>query len=787
MSSLYKLRVEGYRSVRDPLEIHFDGRVTVLLGANDHGKTNLLRSLLHLNADQPFSVDDDLNWDSIDDGENLPSVRYWLDLDEDEQQELEQWSLSREVDAGRVKTARMTAERLFEFQNEAESVAEQLQAAEAELEALVDAGAELPPDQRPAESQEVRSLRLRRDNLSSALAKLQDRVQVARQQKDLADAYLSWHQLDAPTPESFQARVEQAASDLKRSAARLSDAGKRLAGSTRERDELVASGAATADQLDQLEAAVVAAQEKVEAAEQDHQQTVEERSAVDRMFAALERQAGREKLLDDELLVSASDLNTESMPSRIELERVGVDSDLRLISWSTGESEPLPDIVREQIPRVELIQSGDAISDSVSLKSIATTEQDFMRGIFYYAGLERSEWKDLFVHDDRTTKRLSKATTQLNIALREAWTQGQNLGFELDHEGSTIELKINDPSVDDRFVRASRRSSGFTHFFSLKTILFARQSESRARSFIWLFDEPGIYLHPEGQYDLLRVLESLAQSNQIVYTTHSIFLVNKNFPARHRLIRKGERGTIVDEKPYVGRWQSAINALGLALPGTVLFASKVLLAEGDSDPILLGADLAKLVAIGALDMDLNPLSIMATKDAANAESLVQILHEGLISPTVALLFDGDQGGRDRKSYLKAVIERDGLAVVDLPRGKTIEDQLLAPELFQEAVILYLESLAQLKAIEVDVRGEMMRLSEEERFKNQLSKWSREGGREALRLTSDPSSVGMARQYAALLSEADDRFSGRRRALTLAERIRDALDLPGTEAAEVVFD
>ena len=114
-------------------------------------------------------------------------------------------------------------------------------------------------------------------------------------------------------------------------------------------------------------------------------------------------------------------------------------------------------------------------------------------------------------------------------------------------------------------MRASRRSSGFTHFFALKTILHAYEMESPASAFIWLFDEPGVFLHPDGQHDLVQVMETLAQSNQVLYTTHSIFMANKNFPSRHRLVIKAMSGTKLDGKPFRSRWRPAIEALGMSL------------------------------------------------------------------------------------------------------------------------------------------------------------------------------------------------------------------------------
>ncbi len=88
-------------------------------------------------------------------------------------------------------------------------------------------------------------------------------------------------------------------------------------------------------------------------------------------------------------------------------------------------------------------------------------------------------------------------------------------------------------------------------------------------------------------------------------------MINRTFPARHRLIVKDQNGTRIDGKPFVGRWGPAIKELGFSLAGTVLFAQHVLLAEGDADPVLVQAMFQKLVELNKADVDLNAFSVIS--------------------------------------------------------------------------------------------------------------------------------------------------------------------------------
>ncbi|MBO6669024.1 AAA family ATPase [Parvibaculum sp.] len=414
----------------------------------------------------------------------------------------------------------------------------------------------------------------------------------------------------------------------------------------------------------------------------------------------------------------------------------------------------------------------------MSKDTIQNDDNVFMRGIFYYAGLERGEWAKTFAQNDHTSKQLEDASEALNAVLKRDWRQGRELEFKLQHRGnSKINLVINDPKVRRRYVRISRRSSGFTHFFGLKTMLHAYEREARAASYIWLFDEPGISLHPDGQHDLLQALDTISKQNQVVYTTHSLFMIDKNYPARHRLLAKADEGTRVDGKPFLGNWRAAIDALGLALPGTILFATHVLLVEGASDSIFLNAILQWMAEEDLHTIDINPLSIMPVGDPKEADAVVRILMESSIQPRLAALYDGDQGGTDRKDKLKKLLGEK--AHVTLAKDKTIEDYIPGFEdVFVPVVAAYASRTfsvnkedtqdAILKALKEETEGKKKRIDVVLEVTQKLAK-----------LDDEPSKVGIARDYAHALLEGEHKIgkSDREKLKKLVADLQAALELP----------
>src|SRR3989304_9736093 len=81
---LYKVTISGFLSVKDSEQLLIDEKSTILIGANDHGKTNILEAIRCLNDDRPIT-EDDRNWDLATDAQ--PRIEWYFkpnqsDLDE---------------------------------------------------------------------------------------------------------------------------------------------------------------------------------------------------------------------------------------------------------------------------------------------------------------------------------------------------------------------------------------------------------------------------------------------------------------------------------------------------------------------------------------------------------------------------------------------------------------------------------------------------------------------------------------------------------------------------------
>ena len=62
---LKRIEMTDFLSVKGSLPIDTDKKITILLGSNDHGKTNILKAVEHLNDDFPMT-EEEINWDATD-------------------------------------------------------------------------------------------------------------------------------------------------------------------------------------------------------------------------------------------------------------------------------------------------------------------------------------------------------------------------------------------------------------------------------------------------------------------------------------------------------------------------------------------------------------------------------------------------------------------------------------------------------------------------------------------------------------------------------------------------
>lgn len=236
------------------------------------------------------------------------------------------------------------------------------------------------------------------------------------------------------------------------------------------------------------------------------------------------------------------------------------------------------------------------------------------------------------------------------------WRQDRDFELRLAPRERELVFTIRDRT--GRNYSFDERSKGLKFFLSYYIQLKAHEEEAGERPEVLLMDEPDAYLSNMGQQDLLRTLESFAhpesgdRQNQVVYVTHSPFLINKNAAQRIRVLAKGseEEGTLVVRDVSKNRYEPLRSALGSYVAETAFIGGTNLFVEGISDQVLLAGMTRILQERGNAPSRLLDLNAVTIVPAGGADSVpyMAFLARGRdeLKPPVVALLDGDEAGHD---------------------------------------------------------------------------------------------------------------------------------------------
>ena len=106
--------------------------------------------------------------------------------------------------------------------------------------------------------------------------------------------------------------------------------------------------------------------------------------------------------------------------------------------------------------------------------------------------------------------------------------------FEKDLMKILVKIQGNTTNI-------SERSNGLRWYLNLFIDIIA--NDLKDKNVVFLLDEPGVYLHVNAQRELLRLFYDLCKNdNQVVYTTHSPYMIDSNNIINIRAVEKDSKG-----------------------------------------------------------------------------------------------------------------------------------------------------------------------------------------------------------------------------------------------------
>ena len=254
--------------------------------------------------------------------------------------------------------------------------------------------------------------------------------------------------------------------------------------------------------------------------------------------------------------------------------------------------------------KTNLTELAQRVAEAAADPKLLTSEHRGVLALLRMADLDIADFATPGGYEPLRAK-IEGVSISLTDQIMEFWKQNEDLEVVVDIQTDSIDMAPynNGPNLYLRIANRRhrgvttpfrQRSRGFIWFFSF-LVWFDNvqhqllESNQPNRPLILLLDEPGLSLHALAQQDFLRYIENLAKRHQVLYTTHSPFMVDQF--SRVRLVEdRRDIGTVITDT-VVGADKRTLFPLQAALGWTIaqnLFISeRNLLVEGPADLLYL--------------------------------------------------------------------------------------------------------------------------------------------------------------------------------------------------------
>lgn len=349
--------------------------------------------------------------------------------------------------------------------------------------------------------------------------------------------------------------------------------------------------------------------------------------------------------------------------------------------------------------------------------SLSSEEFKIAKALFELSGLQLSDIQSE-TNFEAFKAQLEATSNSITDDMFEYWTTNQNLEirFDIEHAANNVRyLNIRIYNSKHRVtLPLKNRSKGFLWFFSF-LVWFSKIQGNTDSKYILLLDEPGLSLHASAQSDLLRFIdEKLAPEYQVIYTTHSPFMIDS--------LKLNEVRTVYDtQNPKVGSVVSdAVEekdsdtlfplqaALGYTIAQNLYVSPNNLLVEGISDLVYLNHFSSALKALGREGLS-DDVTIVPVGGADKIAAFISLMRGNELSTVCLLDTFTDQSAETR---LKKMVEQKIIADKKIIYYHSVLEQSFADieDMFtkDEYVILYNGAFGtSIKAADIDADKPIM--------------------------------------------------------------------------------
>lgn len=248
---------------------------------------------------------------------------------------------------------------------------------------------------------------------------------------------------------------------------------------------------------------------------------------------------------------------------------------------------------------------------------------------------------------DRRSYKLNAASLRLTSEIGAVWKPDDSYGesFRVKILADQQYLKV---VVEDALgveIELDQRSQGFQWLVSFFIVFFAEATD-KYKNAVLLLDEPGLHLHGLKQRDFREILTKLSEHNQLIYTTHSPFLVGPDELNSVRVVEMTDRETGTKVHTSITASDPAAllplqEALGYDLAQSLFAQQRNLVLEGLTDYWYVHATAALLRDSRSAELR-EDIALVPAEGAGKVVYFATILHAHHLK--VSALLDSDAAG-----------------------------------------------------------------------------------------------------------------------------------------------
>ena len=163
-------------------------------------------------------------------------------------------------------------------------------------------------------------------------------------------------------------------------------------------------------------------------------------------------------------------------------------------------------------------------------------------------------------HIQNFLNRIAKQTT---THFKEVWKEYRDVEFNLRLDSEQIIPGVKEKNSYD----FEKRSDGFKRFVTFLLMISVQVKTDNLNNTLLLIDEPDASLHPSGARYLRDELIRISKKNYVIYSTHSIFMIDSGDLNRHYIVKKKNEITDIEtaQESNIAEEEVLYNALGYSV------------------------------------------------------------------------------------------------------------------------------------------------------------------------------------------------------------------------------